>query len=556
MSVTGVAGVPDCCETPSRLRHTPSPISKRGPMSTPLPRRISAVVIPLTLLLVASAPPSRPTLLVMVTVDQLRPDYFARWSTQWQGGFRRLLREGAVFPNALQDHAVTETAPGHATILSGRHPASTGIVLNELGVPDSTAPVIGVPGVMGASPRRFKGTTLIDWLHHADPAARFLSVSRKDRGAILPIGRSRGPVYWYAGGRFTTSTYYADTLPTWVTAWNARGGVTALAARRWTLLLPGSAYAEPDDQRFESGGTDRTFPHQLPADPSAVAGAVPDTPWMDSLTLDLALDGARVLRLGQARHPDVLAISLSATDYIGHAWGPDSREMHDHLLHLDRYLGWFLDSLAVLVPEQRIVLALTADHGVVSFPERTIASGGAGGRIPLGALVERLNRELLGPDAAHPALFESSGLVYADSAVLQRSGFSRDSLAAVVEARLRALPGVVQSWTPRTLALAPERDVAATRWRHTLPRDFPWLACATPAPGYIWADGTGYTTHGTTNADDVGVPIVLLGSMIRPGIRPNTIRTIDLAPTLARIFGVQVGERLDGRQIPGLSPRR
>jgi len=552
-----VAGVPDCCENPGRLRHTPSSIPNRGPMSTPLFRRISAVVIPLTLLAVVPAAPAppRPTLLVMLTVDQLRPDYFARWSAQWQGGFRRLMRDGAVFPNALQDHAVTETAPGHATLLSGRHPASTGIVLNELGVPDSTAPLLGAPGAMGASPRRFVGTTLIDWLHRADPAARFLSVSRKDRGAILPIGRSRGPVYWYAAGRFTTSTYYGDSLPTWVTAWNARGGVAALAGRQWTLLLPDSAYAEPDDQPYESDGKDRTFPHRLPADPAAVAGPILDTPWMDSLTLDFALDGARVLGLGQRTHPDVVAIGLSTTDDIGHKWGPDSREMHDHLLRLDRYLGWFLDSLSVLVPKQRIVIALTADHGVVSFPERIIAMGGTGGRIRVGALVEELNRKLGATDRSRPLLSESSGLIYMDTVQLRRTGLSRDSLAALVEARLRVLPGVVQSWTPRTLALAPERDVAATRWRHTLPRDFPWLACATPAPGYIWADGTGYTTHGTTNADDVGVPIILLGSMIRAGIRPDTIRTIDLAPTLARIFGVRPGERLDGRRIAGLQSR-
>ena len=332
--------------------------------------------------------------------------------------------------------------------------------------------------------------------------------------------------------------------------------MTALAGRQWQLLLPDSAYTEPDDQRYESGGKDRTFPHRLPSDSGAMAGAILDTPWMDSLTLDFALDGARALGLGRRTRPDVLAIGLSTTDDIGHTWGPDSREMHDHLLHLDRYLGWFLDSLAVLVPEQRIVLALTADHGVVSFPERALAAGLPGGRIRGGALVEELNRKLGAADRNRPLLFESSGLVYMDTVLLRRTGLSRDSLAALVEARLRVLPGVVRSWTPRTLALAPDTDVVASRWRHTLPRDFPWVACATPAPGYIWSDGAGYTTHGTTNADDVGVPIVLLGVMIRPGIRSDTVRTIDIAPTLARILGVRPGERLDGRPIPGLSPRR
>jgi arylsulfatase A-like enzyme len=133
-----------------------------------------------------TAGPVKPKLVVMIVVDQLRPDYLVRWHTQLTGGFRTL-QSGAVFTNAFQDHAVTETAPGHATVLSGRWPAHTGIISNTLGVGDSTAALVATPGP-GASPRRFRGTAFFDWLHGADPASRALSVSRKDRGAILPIG--------------------------------------------------------------------------------------------------------------------------------------------------------------------------------------------------------------------------------------------------------------------------------------------------------------------------------------------------------------------------------
>jgi len=159
--------------------------------------------------------PARPKLVVVITVDQLRPDYLDRWKRQLTGGLFQLVNEGAVFADGYQDHAVTETAPGHSTILSGLWPAHTGIVRNSQGVQDSTAPLLEVTGP-GASPRRFRGTTLVDWLKASDPTARALSVSRKDRGAILPIGRAKEQVYWYQSGLFTTSHYYADSLPRWL----------------------------------------------------------------------------------------------------------------------------------------------------------------------------------------------------------------------------------------------------------------------------------------------------------------------------------------------------
>src|SRR5438093_3455344 len=163
----------------------------------------------------------QPKLLVVITVDQLRRDYLDRYRTQLNGGLAMLVKQGADFTEAYQDHAVTETAPGHSTILSGRWPAHTGIIRNTAGVQDSAALLIGIVGP-GASPARFRGTELFDWLQAAEPKARALSVSRKDRGAILPIGRARQQVYWYQSGFFTTSRYYADSLPLWVREFNGR----------------------------------------------------------------------------------------------------------------------------------------------------------------------------------------------------------------------------------------------------------------------------------------------------------------------------------------------
>jgi len=179
-------------------------------------------------------------LVVVITVDQLRPDYLNRWKAQLTGGLGQLMTEGAVFTDGYQDHAVTETAPGHSAILSGLWPAHTGIIRNLESVQDSLAPLLGTTGP-GASPRRFRGTTLVDWLKASDPTARVLSVSRKDRGAILPIGQSKQQVFWYQSGLFTTSRYYADTLPTWVQGFNARRLPFKAANTTWTLLLSDSA---------------------------------------------------------------------------------------------------------------------------------------------------------------------------------------------------------------------------------------------------------------------------------------------------------------------------
>src|SRR5256712_9187862 len=267
------------------------------------------------------AAPPQPKLLVVITVDQLRPDYLDRYRTQLNGGLAMLVKQGADFTEAYQDHAVTETAPGHSTILSGRWPAHTGIIRNTAGVQDSAAPLIGIAGP-GASPARFRGTELFDWLQAAEPKARALSVSRKDRGAILPIGRARQQVYWYQSGFFTTSRYYADSLPLWVRQFNGRRIPFRAAGTVWTLLLPERAYPEPDSEPYENGGRDVTFPHRLPADSALAALASAGIPAMDSLTLAFALEGVRTLGLGGRGATDLLAVSLSTTDAVGHGYGP------------------------------------------------------------------------------------------------------------------------------------------------------------------------------------------------------------------------------------------
>ncbi|HSR14417.1 MAG TPA: alkaline phosphatase family protein [Gemmatimonadales bacterium] len=508
----------------------------------------------------AAAPPvpkaASVRLVVVLTVDQMRPDYFQRFGGEFTGGFKRLYEESAFYSRGEQDHAIVETAPGHATILSGRSPASTGIVTNELGVPDTAAPLVGIPGP-GASPRRFRGTTLFDWMQAVDPEIRVLSVSRKDRGAILPIGRAKVPVFWYQSGYFTTSTWYGTEVPQWLRVWNGRNGPAKMAGRSWDLLKPESAYPEPDDQPWERGGRGFLMPHDLSTDPNRAVFELIATPWMDSLTLDLALEGARAIKLGQRDKPDLLAVSLSTTDAIGHAYGPDSREMHDHLLRTDLWLGEFMAALEKSVGADRILWVLTSDHGVTSFPERSRAEGRIAGRAVTDTVVFYANTDLMTRYSTVVGVDFNNGVLIGDTTALNRAGANVDSIASALASQLARISGVTRIYTPRTLAAASADDLDAMRWRRSLPSDFEWLAAASLAPGYIWSFNIGATTHGTTNPDDVRVPILFKGPGIAPakhdrGRTATSLppRTVDIGPTLAALLGVKPLEEVEGIALP------
>ena len=496
--------------------------------------------------------PSRPKLIVVITVDQLRPDYFTRWKSQLTGGLGQLANEGAFFTDGYQDHGVTETAPGHATILSGLWPAHTGIIRNSEGVQDSLAPLLGTAGP-GASPRRFRGTTLVDWLKAVDPTSRALSVSRKDRGAILPIGKSKEQVYWYQSGIFTTSRYYADTLPTWVQVFNAQRQPFKAAGTMWTLLLPDSAYKEVDSAAWENGGVNFVFPHRLPLDSVQAAAAVAGVPAMDSLTLLFALEGFEALRLGR-KETDILAVSLSTTDAIGHAYGPDSREIHDQVLRLDHYLGWFLKRITDRVGRDNVLLVLTADHGVTSFPERTRAKTGAPAyRVSLDSIVTAVNHDLdrLAGAGSSPRAwleFDTGMLFLSDNGRFAALGIKTDSILDALTTRIVRVPGVARVIKPADLARADTAsDPIARRWLHHLPPDAGVVLTVTLQPGSIWSAGDLLIAmHGQPTEDDAHVPILFWGRGVRRGSYPGRMNTVDIAPTLGAVLGLTPLSVVDG----------
>jgi len=486
-----------------------------------------------------------PTLVVVITVDQLLPEYFERYEAQLTGGLGRLYRGGAVFTNAHHDHATTETAPGHASILSGRFPRTTGIVRNSAGVQDPQTPLIGARGP-GASPFRFRGSTLTDWLRSKTPSTVALSVSGKDRGAILPLGRARQSAYWYASnGSFTTSTYYRDTLPVWVRDFNDRKLPAKMAGRSWKLLSGESFYPERDSIAAEAGGKDFTFPHSLPADSSRATQLFPNFPWLDEVTLEFAFLGMRSLDLGNAAHTDVLAVSLSATDYIGHQYGPGSREIHDQILRLDRSLGAFIDSVYSIRDSTRVVFALTADHGVAPLPE--LRKGAR--RVDLTSIIQKQRRALAAKNVDTTALRFDLGLVFIDRSAFRRGSTDADAVIKAFAAEARAHPGVLRVDHVHRLAADTARDAIARRWFNSIPADIPVELVVTLRPGDVWDVGAPIAMHGSPHDYDTHVPIIFYGPPFATGRYDTFVRVVDMAPTLARILATQPTEKLDGHVL-------
>ena len=487
-----------------------------------------------------------PTLVVLVTIDQFRADYLTRFGPQLTGGLARLIQGGAWFTDAHHDHAITETAPGHATLLAGRFPRSTGIAMNSVGVSDEQMPLIDGGVGTGASPRRFLGTTLVDWLRDADPRSRALSVSVKDRGAILPVGRSKSDVFWYSpDGRFTTSRYYRDTLPAWVTAFNARRLPQRLAGRAWTLLLPESAYPERDTVFIEGAGAGIAFPHRLPADTAEAASFARVTPFIDEITVAFALDGVRALALGTGPQTDVLAVSLSSTDYVGHGYGPDSREMHDQVLRDDRTVGVLLDSLYRLRDSSRVLVVLTSDHGVASIPEVAAESAIPGARrVDFTGVAAAARARLRSANVAPDAVEFAQELILVDRHAFKRSGLSADATIARIADEARRVPGVRRVDEFRALLADSLVDKIARRWSHQLSPDAPVALVVTLDSGSTW-DGN-VAPHGSTYDYDSRVPLIFAGAGIQPGRHAAFVRTVDIAPTLAALACVTPLERVDG----------
>lgn len=489
---------------------------------------------------------TKPSLIVLIAIDQFRADYLTRWNGQLNGGLARLMKSGAWFTDAHQDHGITETAPGHASMLSGRFPRSTGIMMNSIGVDDESSPLVANGYGSGASPKRFMGTELSDWMRAADKNTKTLSVSMKDRAAILPNGRAASDVYWYSpDGRFVTSTFYRKNLPDWVQAFNDKRMPASFAGKNWTLLLPDSAYKEPDSVAIEGNGRLFMFPHVMTDDAYDAGNLVRAMPYMDDITAAFALDGVRALQLGATDRTDLLTVSLSATDVIGHRYGPDSREIHDQVLRVDRVIGRFLDSLYAMRDSSKVTIVLTSDHGVGTIPElaaKTMTPKPL--RVNLDNLYPQVRAKLRAAGVDTTAFWMGENIVQLDRRPFKGKKLDPDSLLDFFASIARKEPGVARVDRFKALLADSAKDPIARRWSHQFPADVNVDMLITLTPMSTW--GGNVASHGSPYDYDSHVPLIFSGFGIRPGKYSEFVRTVDIAPTLATLDEVKPLEKLDG----------
>lgn len=494
--------------------------------------------------------PAKPTLVVFLTIDQMRGDYMQRWGSQFTGGLHRLDVAGAQFTQGYHDHAITETAPGHASTMSGRFPVHTGITANMFGVEDLRSPLINSPEA-GASPARFNGTVLLDWMRANDRNTKFLSVSRKDRAAILPVGKNKGDVYWYSAlGNFTTSRYYANSLPRWVNEFNAKRLPQSYKGKVWNLLLAESQYTEVDSVPQESQGQQFMFPHEVVDNDELAAASLGNFPFMDELVLKFALEGVKQLQLGANNNrTDLLNISLSTTDAVGHRYGPDSKELHDQMLQVDKYLGVFLDSLFAMRDSSRIIIALTGDHGMSPFPNvlSKITPNDGASYVDLYPVWRKaiVKMRSLGIDTTQVDFVDGLFLV-GDTTTFVRSKVRIDSVARALNNDFRDLPGVYRADQLKDLAVADTvTDFIARRWLHMFEVGGPIRSVVT-LKQFNYQAGVKIATHGSVWDQDAWVPIIFWGAPFATGKTADRVRVVDMAPTLAEVLRVKPSERLDG----------
>ena len=306
----------------------------------------------------------------------------------------------------------------------------------------------------------------------------------------------------------------------------------------------------------EDNGREPTFPHTLPADTALAARVFPNFPWMDQLTLGLAIAGLREMRLGADSATDVLAVSLSTTDAIGHRFGPDSREIHDQVLRLDRALGTFLDSLFAMRDPSRVVIALTADHGATSYPEIAAARGDTSARrVDVAPVMQRTATALAARGVDSTAFDYEGGMVFLDRAALTQHHVNADSVLDSLAAETRAIPGVMRVDRVSALATADTvHDVIARRWLHALTPELPVELVVTLGP-HDYPANVAVAMHGSPHDDDAHVPMIFYGTPFRPGRYETRVAVVDMAPTLAAVTNTPVTERVDGHVLTNILRR-
>ena len=502
--------------------------------------RKSIVALLFSISLWAQAPPRArppvsetrtPKLVVAIVVDQFRYDYLTRFRADYTGGLKRLLDQGAVFTNARHEHVPTVTAVGHSTFLSGAPPAMSGIVGNQwwdrttrkevTSVSDESTKLLGGQGV-GSSPRRLLQSTVGDELKLSGKGGKVIGVSIKDRGAILPSGHMADGAYWFDGGsgNFVSSSYYFEKLPEWVAEFDHTRPADHYAGQDWMGHKTPAAAGPPLYNQLEA------------------------TPFGNELIEQFAVRALQAENLGQSGKIDLLTVSYSSNDYVGHLLGPDSPEVHDMAIRVDKLIGELIRAAEAQAGAGNVLVVLTADHGVAPVPEVNQARKMPGGRVDVPqqrAAVERALSTRFGAGAWIDYVSEAG--IFLNPGTIAARKIDEADVEKIAADALRALPYIFRVYTRTQLlngAILEDQVGQRVRNGFNAARSGDLIILTDPywVPLGLGGAPTG-TNHGTPFDYDAHVPILFLGPQVRPGRYNRNVAASDIAPTLATLLGIE-----------------
>lgn len=525
--------------------------------------------------LVKGQAPKQPKIVVGVVIDQMCYDYLYRFQHVYtNGGFNRLMNKGINCRNVQYNYVPTYTAPGHASIYTGTTPSNHGIIGNDWYVRDTKQTVTSVSNSKftavggsasstGAAPLNLRTYTITDQLKMASPQSKVISVSIKDRSAILPGGHLSDGTYWfdYNTGDFITSTFFMQQLPDWVQRFNAKFD-PAKDLKTWKLLLPESTYQLADQSNYEvvlTGKTSATFPYDF--QDMISKGAVANnlftiSPQANEILTDLAITALEQENLGQDQFTDFLCISYSTPDIAGHAFGPYSREMEDMYARLDRELQRLFSGLETRYGKDGFVLFLTADHAVVPVPQMLIEKKMPGGYFFMESHLQVLRDDFIMKYNADLLEHEVNQNIYLNLKRIDSLKLDVQEVADFAANELRKWPEVKTVLTKQELLSgAAKTDFWGEMLRNGYDLQRSGELIFLLQPGYLAKEhdepkAHQGTSHGSAFNYDTHVPLLWYGKGITPGLQIfEPIQITDIAPTLIHILNLQRSGSMIGQPI-------
>jgi predicted AlkP superfamily pyrophosphatase or phosphodiesterase len=505
----------------------------------------------------SSSAPRRPKLIVLLMIDQFPYSYLVRFRPYFvKGGFNMLL-EGANFVDCRYDDAVTATCPGHASVSTGAYPDVNGIIGNEWYerathkqvncVEDSSTRLVGGPNAEGRSPRRLLGDAFTDELRLAtDFKSRVISISLKDRGAIIPGGHTANAAYWYdvQTGRFVSSTYYMSALPDWARRFNDQVPAQAYCSKPWQALPETPEAGGKVLEQFQPAANEQCPDERF-------LGWLNETPFMSEIQLDFARQAIEGEQLGRGSSTDVLAISLSENDHIGHHFGPYSPEVADMTLRTDRDLAEFFGDLDKTLGLDNVWIAFSSDHGVAPTPEFIDEHKLGIGRTSQRAVAQAMNDALSHEFGPGNWLEGSSEFqVYLNHEALEKRGANVGRAEFVAAEAAAALPNVAAAFTRTQIVTGnlPGTPIAR-KVAHSYNPGRGGDVYLVFQPYAVPIEDERGTTHGSPWSYDAQVPLIFWGQPFQSGVFSSPAAPIDLPATLSVAMGISQPSGSEGHPL-------